>query len=366
MAFDLISIGDARIDNCVHLPQAHLACTINKEKCELCLNFGDKIPIDDVKSMPAGNNNNNAIGSARLKLKTALFVNIGADTNGKVILENLKKEGVDTRYVAVNKDVATEQSVVINYQGERTILVYHYPWNYSLPDLDRTRWVYFSSVSYSFSKTSLVSQIEQYIERTGANLVFAPGTHQLNYGIKKYPRLLSLTRILIVNKEEAKKILGIDEGRKVEIKKLLKDLLALGPKVVVITDGGEGSYSFDGESFYQLGVFPANLVEMTGAGDAYATGLLAGFFYGKSLPEAMRWGAANGAAVVEKVGPQAGLLTYEKMQEKLKENPKIQLTITLVPGLSEVAWATFSPGATTGPAHSNSFVTEAKGELTHP
>ena len=37
----------------------------------------------------------------------------------------------------------------------------------------------------------------------------------------------------------------------------------------------------------------------------------------------MRWGAANGASVVEQIGPQAGLLTYSKMQEKLKENSKI-------------------------------------------
>lgn len=321
--FDLISIGDARVDNFVHLPKAHLACNLNKEKYELCLNYGDKIPIDSIKSLPAGNNNNNAVGSARLNLKTALYGNIGEDANGRMILEYLKKEGVDIRYLVVNKDVATEQSIVINYQGERTILVYHYPWNYSLPELDRTKWVYFSSVSYSFPKTPLVSQIEQYIERTGANLIFTPGTHQLNYGVKKYPRLLSLTKVLILNKEEAKKILEIDENRKADIKKLLRDLLNLGPESVIITDGGEGSFSFDESRFYQLGIFPANLVEMTGAGDGYATGVLAGLFYGQRLPEAMRWGAANGAAVVEKVGPQAGLLTYQQMQDKLKENSKI-------------------------------------------
>ena len=62
---------------------------------------------------------------------------------------------------------------------------------------------------------------------------------------------------------------------------------------------------------------------MTGAGDAYATGLIAGLFYGKELPEAMRWGAANGAAVVEKIGPQAGLLALNQMQERLRQNPKI-------------------------------------------
>lgn len=321
--FDLISIGDARIDNFVHLPKAHISCTLNKERCEICFNYGDKIPIDDVKTLTAGNNNNNAIGAARLKMKTALFGNIGGDANGRMILEHLKEEGVDTRYMVVNKGIATEQSIVLNYQGERTILVYHYPWNYNLPELDRTKWVYFSSVSFSFSKTSLVPQIEQYIERTGAGLVFTPGTHQLNYGVKKYPKLLSLTKVFIVNKEEAKKVLGLDEDKKVEIKKLLSGLADLGPRMVVITDGGEGSFGFDGEKAYQIGLFPAELLEMTGAGDAYATGLIAGLFHGKQLHEAMRWGAANGAGVVEKVGPQEGLLTLNQMEERLKKDSKI-------------------------------------------
>lgn len=321
--FDLISIGDARIDNFVHLPKAHISCTLNKERCEICFNYGDKIPIDDVKTLTAGNNNNNAIGAARLKMKTALHGNIGGDANGRMILEHLKEEGVDVRYMVVNKNIATEQSIVLNYQGERTILVYHYPWSYSLPDLDKTKWVYFSSVSFSFPKTPLIHQIEQYIERTAASLVFTPGTHQLNYGVKKYPKLLSLTKVFIVNKEEAKKVLSVDEDKKVEIKKLLSGLTDLGPRMSVITDGGEGSFGFDGEKFYQIGLFPAELLEMTGAGDAYATGLIAGLFHGKELKEAMRWGAANSAAVVEKIGPQEGLLTLNQMQDRLQKNSKI-------------------------------------------
>ena len=64
-------------------------------------------------------------------------------------------------------------------------------------------------------------------------------------------------------------------------------------------------------------------METTGAGDAYATGALAGLFHGKSLSEAMRWGAANGAAVVEQIGPQVGLLALNQMQERLKANSKI-------------------------------------------
>ncbi|MDD5147044.1 MAG: carbohydrate kinase family protein [Candidatus Daviesbacteria bacterium] len=320
---DLISIGDARIDNFVHLPKAHISCTLNRESCEICLNYGDKIPVDEMRCLPAGNNNNNAVGAARLKMKTALYGNVGDDGNGRMILDHLRKEGVVTRYVVVNKDVPTEQSIVLTYQGERTILVYHYPWDYSLPDLERARWIYFSSVSYSYTKTSLISQIESYIERTGANLAFGPGTNQLKDGVKKYPKLLSLTKVFIVNYEEAKKVLEIAEEKKADIKKLLTGLADLGPGMVVITDGEDGSYGFDGDKFYKIGIFPANLAEMTGAGDAYSTGLLAGLFHGNSLALAMRWGAANGASVVEQIGAQTGLLSLHQMQEKLKMNPKI-------------------------------------------
>lgn len=321
--FDLISIGDARVDIFLKVNEAHLVCLKNQQSCKLCLNYGDKIPVEQLKHLFAGNNNNNAIGASRLGLKTALYAEIGDDTNGQGIKDNLKKEGVDTRYIHLNKDKETELSTVINFKGERTILVYHQPWDYDLPDLDKTKWVYFSSVSYSFSKTNLIPQLVNFLERTGANLMYTPGTHQLIYGVKKFPKLLSNTSVFIVNLEEAKRVLGLDETKKEDIKKLLTKLSDLGPKKVVITNGGEGSDGFDGEKFYRLDVFPAKLIEMTGAGDAYATGLLAGLVSGKNLPEAMRWGAANGASVIEQIGPQAGLLTQNQMQEKLKVNSKI-------------------------------------------
>lgn len=321
--FDLISVGDATIDIFVQIHDAEVKCTLNKEECKLCVDYGDKISVDKLTHLVAGNAANNAVGGSRLKLKSAIYVNIGSDPAGKQIKDKLKEEGVDTRYVMENVGMESNLSTVINFQGERTILVYHQAWKYDLPDLDRTKWVYFTSMSRSFTQSNIVSQLVQYLQRTGARLLYNPGTYQIEAGVKKSPQLLTLTTIFIVNKDEAKKISGFKDGEDVPIKKLLKGICDLGPKMAVITDGVEGSHGYDGEKFYHLGIFPAHLVEMTGAGDAYATGVLAGLFYGKDLPEAMRWGAANGAAVVEQIGPQAGLLTYEKMQEQLKENSKI-------------------------------------------
>lgn len=321
--FDLIAVGDATIDNFIQIHDAEVKCNLNKTECMLCIEYGDKISVDKLTHLVAGNAANNAVGGARLKLACAIYVNIGSDAAGKQILDKLKDEGVNTRYVVENKGMDSNLSTVINFQGERTILVYHQSWKYKLPDLDSARWVYFTSVAPSFTHSNLLNELIAYLERTGSKLLYNPGTYQIKDNVKKHPRLLSLSELFIVNKEEAKRILYGTDRDDIPMKKLLKGIADLGSRMVVITDGKMGSYGFDGEKYYHLGIFPAKLLEMTGAGDAYATAVLAGLFYGKDLAEAMRWGAANGASVIEQIGPQAGLLTFNAMMEKLKENSKI-------------------------------------------
>ncbi len=322
--FDLISIGDTVVDTFIPLEDAKVLSDGGQEM--LALRFGDKIPVGPSTSLVAGNAANNAVGGARLNLKTAIYTHVGEKQEEEYdlrIVNKFKQERIDTKYITHDKNLPSNHHIVLNFKGERTILIYHQPWQYKLLDFDSSKRVYFTSLGPTFTKSNIVGELINYLERTGAKLHYNPGTFQIKAGVKKFPRLLSLTEVFIVNVEEAKIILGFDESAKIDIKKLLKGLLELGPKRVVITDGGEGSYGYEGDKFYHLEVFPANLLEMTGAGDGYATGVLAGFFYGKDLAEAMRWGAANGASVVEQIGPQAGLLTYNAMLEKLKLNSKI-------------------------------------------
>lgn len=321
--FDLISIGDVAIDHFCKIHDAHLALGVDKLRRELCISYGDKLSIELYCQTLGGNNGNNAVGATRLGLKTAAYLNIGTDPAGRQAIDELKKMGVDTRYVVVNQGWDSNVSILVSFQGERTILVYQQPWQYRLPELDRTRWVYVSSMAQTFRESEIMNQISSYLERIGASLVFNPGTYQLEPGLKKFAKVLSMTTLLVVNKEEAELILRMSKEKKTEVKRLLKGLADLGSKMVIITDGKEGSCGFDGEKFYKLAAFSAEVVDMTGAGDAYATGVLAGLFYGHNLSSAMRWGAANGASVVEEIGAQAGLLTYDKIQAKLRENSKI-------------------------------------------
>ncbi len=322
--FDLISIGDCVIDTFIPLTDAEISEDASGR--QLILRYGDKIPVGPSVSLVAGNAANNAVGASRLKLKTAIYThvgNAGEDESDDRIKNKFKNEGVDIRYVAETNHLPSNHHIVLNFKGERTILIYHQPWKYNLPDLDTAKWVYFTSLGPSFVDSDIVSQVISYLERTHTRLLYNPGTFQIKLGVKKNSRLLSLTELFIVNKEESKIILGYKQSDEMNIKKLLKGLTDLGPRLVIITDGGEGSYGYDGEKYYKLGIFSAKLLEMTGAGDAYATGCLAALFHGNDLAQSMRWGAANGAAVTEKIGPQEGLLTYNQMQEKLKENSKI-------------------------------------------
>lgn len=319
--FDLISIGDVVIDTIVPFPEATI---LEKDSVKYFgLPYGHKVPVDSSISVVGGNAANNAVGSARLGLKTAIYTNVGNkddDFADDRIKAKLQKEKVDLRYVIETDDLPSNHNIVLDFGGERTILIHHQPWKFKLPDLDKSKWVYLTSLSPSYTDSNLIDQLINYLERTNCKLAFQPGTFQIKQGAKKQARLFSLSEILILNKEEAKILLSLRVDENIPIKKMLKKLADLGPKRVVITDGKDGSFSFDGENYYKMGIFPSETVEMTGAGDAYACALVAALFYGNSLEQSMCWGAANSAAVVEKIGPQAGLLTYEKLQSVLSAN----------------------------------------------
>lgn len=294
-------------------------CTLEKERCMLCLSFADKIPIVRLEQKVAGNALNNAVGAARLGLKVALYTILGNDDTGQRILNRMDKEVISQKYVVAERGTASNYSVVLNFKGERTILVYHHPRRYVLPQVERPRWIYYTSV-WARGAGKLNHQLVEHVKKQRNFLAFNPGTHQIKQGLRALKPMLKVTDVLFVNKEEAQTIVGNHPT----IKKLMHGLKTHVPGRIVITDGSHGSYTYDGEKCYFLPIFPAKLVEKTGAGDAYATGFISALAHGRKAREAMRWGSANGAAVIEKIGPQDGLLTLAQMHRRLAQSHAIQ------------------------------------------
>jgi len=297
---DLITIGDSTIDTFIRIHDASVECDINKKDCKICVPYGSKIPVDSIAHGVAGNAANVAVGCARLGLATAIYTNLGDDENGLRIKETLISEKIRPDFIQINKGKESNLSVVLTFQGERTIFVYHQPWFYRLPTLPPAEFVYFSSLAETFTSSNIVDEVCRYIENSHAKLIFNPGTYQLKADIKRYPRLLEKCEVLIVNLEEAKRILNIELGDDANIRDILSKMLMLGPKIVVVTDGAEG-------------VFPVQIVEKTGAGDGYASAFITALVEGETLEEAMVWGTVNASQVISTIGPEKGLMTRDNL-----------------------------------------------------
>ena len=118
------------------------------------------------------------------------------------------------------------------------------------------------------------------------------------------------------DREEAEKLTGFGESAGKD-RELLVSLNKLGPKICIITDGGNGSLAYDSVNgkFVKAGVLPVDAYERTGAGDAFGSGSLSALIHGKTLDEALLWGTVNSASVIGYTGPQKGLLKETEIDE---------------------------------------------------
>ncbi len=309
--FDLIAIGDPTIDTFLMVDDIEVK-KINGQLKAL-INWGDKLPVQHFYKTVAGNAANNAVGSSRLGLKTAFYTVLAHDAGGREIIHKMQKEKVATDYIVIDDKHPTNASTVLSHKGQRTIFVYHEHRKYVLPKFAPAEFVYLTSLGVGFEK--IYKDLAKYLDKTGAKLIFNPGTFQLRKGPKFNKIMLERTHVLSINKEEAQSWVGDSEDFELLCKKLAK----LGPKVVVLTDGRKGAYSYSSEGFYFIPEFPGPLLEATGAGDGFTTAYTAALHYKMSNKEALQWGPVNAASVVSAIGPQEGLLTKTQLLKNLSK-----------------------------------------------
>jgi len=319
--FDIIAIGDLATDAFIRLKDASIHCAVHKENCEICMRFGDKIPYESVTVIPAaGNSINVSVATAKLGLKSAVITNVGEDQYGHGALITLQKEGVSTRWVKINEGAKTNYHYVLWYEEDRTILIKHEKFNYELPDFGQPAWIYLSSLGEE--SQSMHQALGEYLENhPEVKLAFQPGTFQIKLGARNLRQIYQRTEIFFSNLQEAQKIL---ETKSEDIKELLQGIAALGPKIVVITNGDNGAHAFDGETIWYQTIYPNTVppLERTGAGDAFASTFLNSIHRGKSIPEALASSAVNSMSVTQSIGPQAGLLSPEEIEKYLSQAPE--------------------------------------------
>ena len=315
--FDVVGIGDIVIDAFIRLNIGHLEETAHG--VEYCIPYGTKTPYEFVTEVPAvGNTPNAMVAMSRLGLNTALLSFVGNDQHGKECLKRLEEEKISTMLMRTEDGKATNYHYVLWYKDDRTILIKHENFTVSLGDIGKPKWVYLSSIAET--AMNIHFELLDYLTKNpDVKLAFQPGTFQL----KKKDELMEIYKrcdCVCMNKEEAEQFLATEER---DIKVLLDGLMKINGKIVIITDGPNGSYIKYDNTYLFMPLFPdiGPAYDRTGAGDAFFSTFIAYLAKGYDEAEAFKRAPINSMNVVQHVGAQEGLLTEDVLEKYLKEAP---------------------------------------------
>ncbi len=310
---DVLTVGNGILDAFLTIQDAHEHCRFNHETSELCIKAGEKILLDGCEFQLGGNACNVAVGLSRLGFQVGLMAELADDEFSEKIINGLKKERVDLSFVQ-RKHGQSSFSIGLNFQGERTLFVEHRDREHIFTFAPvSTKWIYLTSLGNTWEH--VYQAVADFKTHSSVKLACNPGSVQLAAGVETFSYLFPLIDILFLSKSEAQRIVGEHE----ESEDLLRAVQAMGSKVVCLTDGKNGAFAIDdkGAIFHQA-VVPANVVEVTGAGDSFAAGFLGAVLSGRTLQESMLWGVTNAASVIAGVGSQPGLLTREAMEQQTR------------------------------------------------
>ncbi|KKQ34566.1 MAG: hypothetical protein US51_C0034G0005 [Microgenomates group bacterium GW2011_GWA2_37_6] len=310
---DVLCVGNATIDVFVLLHKLQ-KFSYDKFSNSISFTLGEKIPLDEYQLCLGGNACNVSVGLSRLGLKTSLAAEVGSDEFSEKIINDLNKEGVDQTFIDKETRKTPHFNIVLSYEGDRTILEEKNPSDgFSVGSLN-PKLIYLTSLNGDWRK------IYDKVFASNPNSLFSfnPGTRQISEKLNEVLNLLPGIEILFVNLSEAQ---NLTKDFSPDIKTVMGKLKNLGAKISIVTDGINGSYAIDrsGE-VYKLGaVSQEKPRERTGAGDSYATGFMYGILTGRSISDAMRYGAINAESVIREIGAQKGLLTKEEIEQESRE-----------------------------------------------
>lgn len=311
--YDVICVGSALLD--IYLKSDKFRQVKSGDYADgiaLCEEFGGKTEVQELEVSSGGAGTNAAVSLARKGLKVALVAEVGKDLVAATIKEELLREGVDlTMLSEVEGEETGMSAILVTPDGGRSALIYRgaskmlTKTDINWEKLD-AQWLYISSLG---GEMVLLEGLIGHARTKGINVLVNPGMKE----IEQLPlwggvSLFNGVKVLMVNREEAGVILKVN----LEDEAIWKsDWRINGPQFTVITDGKNGGRVSNGEEvwWYQPLIVP--VVEETGAGDAFGSGLVAALIKGKDIHEAVEWGKRQAASVVSYMGAKKGLLTLD-------------------------------------------------------
>jgi sugar/nucleoside kinase (ribokinase family) len=279
----------------------------------------DKIWIKDFARMCGGVVANFCVGVARMGVKSGFMGSAGDDPNGHEILQNFKNHGMDNDHFFLKKETRTPVNIiVVDSHGSRQILQDPYMEKNVLkadeiiPDYV-ARADIFHTDAVNIEATRKCMKIAK---EAGKKVSFDLERHVAVYGMDTIRDLIEMTDILLPNRRGALELTG-----ETDIVRAAKKLLGLGPELVSVTLGKEGSLLVTEEGEIRTPIYGVEkVVDTTGAGDCFNATFVSCVYKGMAPKEAANFATAAAALSVRKIGAQT-MPTFKEVEEFLASNP---------------------------------------------
>ena len=280
-------------------------------------NEDEKVELLDIQMQCGGPVATALVTLARLNVATAFMGSISNDPLGVEIQSDLKQEGVDVGALKVTPGFTSQLAfiAIIAEMGKRTIF-----WHRgSVPPLepeDVNLGVFPNASFLHLDGLMIEASIEaaRQAKARGAKVIMDAGTMRAGS-----QQLAALVDILIASERFAAPLVGVDARPETA----LTALHELGPELVIITLGPEGSIGSDRRNTIRQRAFPVNAVDTTGAGDVYHGGYLYGLLQGWDMRRCMRFASAISALKCCHVGGRQGIPDLQAVESFLRDHPNI-------------------------------------------
>ena len=276
---------------------------------------GKLVLFDELEIHGGGCANNTAIALSRLGVSVGAMGKIGTDHFGDLVLRTLTENRVNTIGIQRDANVSTSFTfVAIASDGERSFCHYIGA-NGALSEND-LNWDIIKTAKILHIAGALV--MPKFDGQPMANVLKKAKTLGITTSIdtawdatgkwlETLEPCLPFVDIFLPSLTEAEHLTGTSELS--EISKFLRNY---GINTIGIKMGERGSYVSTPEEELFVPAYSVNVVDATGAGDAYVAGFLAGTVQGWDLQTTAELASATGAACVTAIGTTAGIKNLEE------------------------------------------------------
>ena len=281
---------------------------------------GETIIGSMFKSGPGGKGSNQAVAAKRAGGDVSFVTRLGEDVFGSVALDFYRGEGIDTSGIILDKDSFTGAAMItVNDATSQNeiVVILGACGKFTPEEIQR--------LDPAIAAADIIlCQLETNLEATLAVLTRAHEKGKVTV-LNPAPAcalpesIFGCVDYITPNETEAELLTGIAVTDRASASRAADVFLGKGVKNVIITLGKNGYYAKNAREEIAGRAVPADVVDTTGAGDAFNGGFVAALAENKSLREALRFANAVGGLAVEKIGTAPAMPFRDQIDKKLHE-----------------------------------------------